>query len=146
MTASIDIDIGGTFTDCYVRTRRARGVVQGAHHRRTTSSQGMSRAIDDAAGRLGPRPDELLAETDIIRYSTTLAMNKLIERKGPRLGLITTEGLRGHAAGRPGAASGPTASRSSEQRNIAGADKPEPLIPKRAHRRRQGARRLRGAA
>ena len=36
--------------------------------------------------------DELLPAIDMIRYSTTIAMNRLIERSGPRLGLITTEG------------------------------------------------------
>ena len=43
-------------------------------------SQGMSRAIDDAADHLGLSKDALLSRAEILRYSTTLAMNKLIER------------------------------------------------------------------
>lgn len=93
MTAAIDIDIGGTFTDCYVSFRDRRVWCK----TRTTAfnlSVGMNEAIAEAAGRLGVEIDALLAETDIIRYSTTLAMNRLIERTGPRLGLLVTEGSR----------------------------------------------------
>ena len=34
-----------------------------------------------------------MSETKIIRYSTTLALNSLIQRKGLKIGLITTQGL-----------------------------------------------------
>jgi N-methylhydantoinase A/oxoprolinase/acetone carboxylase beta subunit len=36
----------------------------------------------------GSRVDELLQSTDYIRYSTTQGTNALVERKGPRLGLL----------------------------------------------------------
>ena len=128
MTASIEIDIGGTFTDCYVR-RGQREVWCKARTTPFDLAQGMSRAIDDAAGRLALSTDGLLADTDIIRYSTTLAMNKLIERKGPRLGLILTEGFEDTMlVGR--ASQWSDGIPFKEQRNIAGADKPQPLIPR----------------
>jgi N-methylhydantoinase A/oxoprolinase/acetone carboxylase beta subunit len=128
VTASIEIDIGGTFTDCYVRSDD-REVWCKARTTPFDLAQGMSRAIDDAAGRLGLSTGGLLADTDIIRYSTTLAMNKLIERKGPRLGLIVTEGFEDTVlVGR--ASQWSDGIPFKEQRNIAGADKPEPLIPR----------------
>ncbi len=128
MSASIEIDIGGTFTDCYVRSDE-REVWCKARTTPFDLSQGMSRAIDDAAGRLGLSTDGLLADAEIIRYSTTLAMNKLIERKGPRLGLIITEGFEDTVlVGR--ASQWSDGIPFKEQRNIAGADKPEPLIPR----------------
>jgi N-methylhydantoinase A/oxoprolinase/acetone carboxylase beta subunit len=128
MRASIEIDIGGTFTDCYVRSDE-REVWCKARTTPFDLSQGMSRAIDDAAARLGLSTDGLLAGTDIIRYSTTLAMNKLIERKGPRLGLIITEGFEDTVlVGR--ASQWSDGIPFKEQRNIAGADKPLPLIPR----------------
>ena len=89
----------------------------------------MGQAIEQAAQRMELDAGELLEQTEIIRYSTTLAMNKLIERKGPKLGLIATEGfedtlLIGRASqwsdGIP----------FKEQRNIARVVKPKPLIPK----------------
>ncbi len=128
MSASIEIDIGGTFTDCYVR-QEEREVWCKARTTPFDLSQGMSRAIDDAAQRLGLSTDGLLGDTEIIRYSTTLAMNKLIERKGPRLGLIMTEGFEDTVLiGR--ASQWSDGIPFKEQRNIAGADKPVPLIPK----------------
>ncbi len=128
MSAAIEIDIGGTFTDCYVRQAQ-REVWCKARTTPFDLSQGMSQAIDDAAQRLGLSTDGLLADTEIIRYSTTLAMNKLIERKGPRLGLIMTEGFEDTVLiGR--ASQWSDGIPFKEQRNIAGADKPEPLIPK----------------
>jgi N-methylhydantoinase A/oxoprolinase/acetone carboxylase beta subunit len=128
MNSSIEIDIGGTFTDCYVRLDD-REVWCKARTTPFDLSQGMSRAIDDAAQRLGLSTTELVSETEILRYSTTLAMNNLIERKGPRLGLIMTEGFEDTVlVGR--ASQWSDGIPFKEQRNIAGADKPLPLIPK----------------
>src|SRR5690606_11801698 len=36
---------------------------------------------------------KLLAETDYIRYSTTAGTNAIVQKKGPRLGLILREGV-----------------------------------------------------
>jgi N-methylhydantoinase A/acetophenone carboxylase len=73
--------------------------------------------------------EELLPAIDMIRYSTTIAMNRLIEKKGPRLGLITTEGhedviLIGRGA------QWIDGTRVAERRNLAVQKKPEPLIPR----------------
>ncbi len=128
MTSSVEIDIGGTFTDCYVRLDD-REVWCKARTTPFDLSQGLSRAIADAAERLGLTASELVSRAEILRYSTTLAMNKLIERKGPRLGLIMTEGFEDTVLiGR--ASQWSDGIPFKEQRNIAGADKPHPLIPK----------------
>ena len=128
MSASIEIDIGGTFTDCYARLDADETWCKA----RTTPfdlSQGMGHAIDEAAKRLGIETEDLLGRTDLIRYSTTLAMNKLIEQKGPKLGLITTEGFEDTLLiGRGSQWSDGIPFK--EQRNIAGSEKPTPLIPK----------------
>ena len=102
MSATIDVDIGGTFTDCYVTYD---GTPVWCKTRTTTYdlSVGMNETIEDAATRLGITTETLLAAARIIRYSTTLAMNRLIERKGPKLGLLITEGFEDttHRAGEP---------------------------------------------
>lgn len=128
MKGSIDIDIGGTFTDCYVTYDGQRVWCKA----RTTTydlSVGMNEAIVEAASRLGLDMATLLADTEIIRYSTTLAMNRLIERKGPKLGLLVTEGFEDTtligkgtqwADGLP----------NKYQKNLARIDRPEALIPK----------------
>jgi N-methylhydantoinase A/oxoprolinase/acetone carboxylase beta subunit len=128
MSSSVEIDIGGTFTDCYVRLED-REVWCKARTTPFDLSQGMSRVIDDAADHLAMSKDELLSRAEILRYSTTLAMNKLIERKGPRLGLIMTEGFEDTVlVGRASQWSDGIPFKA--QRNIAGADKPTPIIPK----------------
>jgi N-methylhydantoinase A/acetophenone carboxylase len=128
VSSSVEIDIGGTFTDCYVRLED-REVWCKARTTPFDLSQGMSRAIDDAADHLGLSKDTLLSRAEILRYSTTLAMNKLIERKGPRLGLIMTEGFEDTVLiGRASQWSDGISFKA--QRNIAGADKPAPIIPK----------------
>lgn len=91
-TTAIDIDIGGTFTDCYI----ARGDVNVWCKARTTAydlSVCTLQAIEEGAGKLDLSLDALLAETSIVRYSSTLAMNKLIQRDGPRVAVITTHGF-----------------------------------------------------
>jgi N-methylhydantoinase A/oxoprolinase/acetone carboxylase beta subunit len=91
-TTAIDIDIGGTFTDCYI----ARGDVNVWCKARTTAydlSICTLQAIEEGAGKLDLSLDQLLAETSIVRYSSTLAMNKLIQRDGPKVAVITTRGF-----------------------------------------------------
>ncbi|MBJ3778511.1 hydantoinase/oxoprolinase family protein [Acuticoccus mangrovi] len=127
--SSIEIDIGGTFTDCYVTSRDGRTTWCKVRTTPHDLGLGLSRAIDEAAQRLDTSGDALLEETSIVRYSTTVALNKLIERSGPKLAYITTSGfddtlLIGRASqwsdGLP----------FKEQRNVARVNKPVPLIPK----------------
>ena len=87
----VNLDIGGTFTDAYV-------VVDGEHvtgKSLTTHADladGLLAAVSDAAGKTGRTLDDVLRSTDLLRYSTTVGTNALIERIGPRVGLITTAG------------------------------------------------------
>ncbi|MGV0848873.1 hydantoinase/oxoprolinase family protein [Mycolicibacterium phlei] len=89
----INVDIGGTFTDCVATgdwpdgPRTAKALT--THH---DLAIGFFRAIEGIASAAGRGVDDLLAHTDTIRYATTLGTNALIERNGPRLGLLTTAG------------------------------------------------------
>ena len=88
---SVDIDVGGTFTDC-VLTLDGRRVIGKAPTTPYDLSVGFMNAIEEVAAEAGLEVEELLPRLDVVRYSTTVAMNRLIERRGPRVGLITTEG------------------------------------------------------
>ena len=125
---SIDIDIGGTFTDCFI-TRNGEQVWCKTRTTAYDLSVCLMQAIEEGADRLDLEVEDLLAETEIIRYSTILAMNKLIERVGPKLALITTHGFEDTifigrcsqwADGIP----------FKFARNIARIQRPEPLIDK----------------
>ena len=92
----IGIDVGGTFTDLVAIDDAGDGDArQGADRRRTTRRVGVLDGLT-AAGR---RPSASTAprcsrQTDRIVHGTTVATNALLERKGARLGLLTTEGHR----------------------------------------------------
>ena len=89
-TLRVGVDIGGTFTDIVVLS--ADGAI---HTKKVSSSVGdYARAIVDGL-------TELFAETGLsggaieeIRHGTTVASNAILEHKGARVGLITTEGFR----------------------------------------------------
>lgn len=80
-------------------------------------------------GRKQRDEEEILAQVESVRYGTTLGTNALIERTGPRLGLITTAGFEDATIiGRSRQyADGLTP---LEQANVSGADRPRPLIPR----------------
>jgi N-methylhydantoinase A/oxoprolinase/acetone carboxylase beta subunit len=128
MKATIDIDIGGTFTDCHV-TYDGRRIWCKTRTTAYDLSIAMNEAIAEAASRLDLDVGRLLADAEIMRYSTTLAMNRLIERKGPKLGLLLTEGVEDTTLigrGTQWADGVPI----KYQRNLARIQRPVPLIPK----------------
>lgn len=123
----VSVDIGGTFTDCFVAWDE--------HHvqaKALTTHQnlaiGFNEALDIACAELDVSRDTLLAGLDSVRYATTLGTNALIERRGPRVGLLITEGFnstvplargRGYAEGLSHA----------QQMDVPNAQRPEPLVP-----------------
>ena len=125
---SIDIDVGGTFTDL-VLNYAGRTLVKKVPTTPYDLSVCFSKVIEEGASALGLKMDELLPSIDMIRYSTTIAMNRLIERKGPRLGLITTEGHEDVVLIGRGA-QWIDGTRVAERRNLAVQRKPDPLIPR----------------
>ena len=126
--ATINVDIGGTFTDCFI-TYGDRMVFGKAPTTSYDLSRGFMQALRETVVSLGISLEDLLESTDMVRYSTTLAVNRLIERKGPRLGLFTTEDFEDTlSAGRGG--SWGDGIPISEMRNLPRMKKPEPVIPR----------------
>jgi len=125
---SIDIDVGGTFTDL-VLNFNGKALIKKVPTTPYDLSVCFSRVIEEGAAALGLQIEELLPAVDMIRYSTTIAMNRLIERKGPRLALITTEGHEDVVLIGRGA-QWIDGTRVQERRNLAIQSKPEPLIPR----------------
>ncbi|MCA0948061.1 hydantoinase B/oxoprolinase family protein [Salipiger pacificus] len=85
------IDIGGTFTDFILLDEQAAEIR--LHKRLTTPedpSLGALGGLDDLMGLAGITIPEL----DEIVHGTTLVTNAVIERKGAKLGMITTAGFR----------------------------------------------------
>ena len=125
---AIDLDIGGTFTDCYVSYEGGYTIGKSSTTKYDVSV-GALRAIEASGESLGLQLDELLEECVSVSYSTTISLNTLIERTGPKLGLITTEGFEDVTLiGR--ARSWVDGKQPEEIRNKAKAQKPVPIIPR----------------
>lgn len=90
-THYVSIDTGGTFTDGYVSYPDGSTTVKvpTTDHDLTICFRN---CIDKAAEKLERSTEELLVDTDVIRFSTTIGTNTIIERSGPQIGLIVTEG------------------------------------------------------
>jgi N-methylhydantoinase A len=83
----IGIDIGGTFTDL-VALDEATGTLVDTKALSTPHDLllGILRCVDQAGARL--------SDCRLVIHGTTIGINALMERKGARTGLITTEGFR----------------------------------------------------
>ena len=95
---SIDIDVGGTFTDFVLTLDGARTIAKAPTTPYDLSVCFMN-AIEEGAAEAGLTLEELLPRIDVVRYSTTVAMNRLIERRGPRVGAGHLPGRRRHRSG-----------------------------------------------
>src|SRR4051794_31325253 len=90
----IGIDVGGTFTDLVAIDEGGATVLAKVVSTPQDPSVGVLDGLAQLAERLGLGVDALLGQTDRIVHGTTVATNALLERKGARLGLLTTEGHR----------------------------------------------------
>ena len=93
MGFTINIDIGGTFTDFFAEND------EGAQVTKTPSthydlSVGFMKGIKDLSRKFGVGMKAFLGNTDMVRYCTTVGTNALIERTGPnKRGLFLSSGV-----------------------------------------------------
>jgi N-methylhydantoinase A len=90
----IGIDVGGTFTDLAAVDETGRVVIAKCASTPRDQSEGLVEGLRLLAAECGTDLDGLLAATERIVHGTTVATNALLERKGARVGLLTTEGHR----------------------------------------------------
>src|SRR6201992_244822 len=91
---TIRIDVGGTFTDLVAIDAAGRTVFAKSLSTPLDQSIGVMAGLDELARRLGHSRAEMLAQTQRLVHGTTVATNALLERRGARVALITTEGHR----------------------------------------------------
>ena len=90
----IGVDVGGTFTDLVAVDDEGRVVIAKSTSTPEDPSIGVMDGIGLVAADLGTGVRSLLASTDLIVHGTTVATNALLERKGARVGMLTTQGHR----------------------------------------------------
>ena len=83
MGASVGVDVGGTFTDL-VAVVDGELVTAKVPSVRGSEARGIAAALR-ASG---------VGEVDVLAHGTTIATNALLERRGARTALVTTEGFR----------------------------------------------------
>ena len=125
---TIDVDVGGTFTDMVMTLD---GVTSNRKVQTTPYdlSVGFMQVIEEAAAEAGMTLTELVSQIDTVRYSTTVAMNRLLERSGPRVVLITTEGHEDATLIGKGA-QWIDGTRLDERRALPHQHKPVPIVPR----------------
>ncbi len=87
--ARLAVDIGGTFTDLALEHGPHR-----ASLKLLTTSAEPERGVLEGVARILHESALQPADIDIVVHGTTLATNAIIERKGARTALITTQGFR----------------------------------------------------
>jgi N-methylhydantoinase A len=126
----VGVDIGGTFTDCVVIDEGGAVVTAKAPSTPDDFARGMIDAIERAAERIGIASDALYPEIALLSHGTTVGTNAIVQKRGAKIGLITTKGhndvihiMRG--------------SRGVQGRDVRlvvhfpESQKPEPIVPKR---------------
>lgn len=126
----VGVDIGGTFTDCVVITSKGELLAAKSPSTPPAFANGMLNAMGLVAERLGLGFEEFCGRIKLLTHGTTVGTNTLIQRRGSKVGLITTKGhediihiMRG--------------SRGIDSRNLnqlvhfPESQKPVPIVPKR---------------
>ncbi|MDC1427821.1 hydantoinase/oxoprolinase family protein [Rhodospirillaceae bacterium] len=91
---TIGIDVGGTFTDIVAVADEGTVLFSKAPSTPADPSIGVMDAIARLSFELQTDSASLLAKTERIVHGTTVATNALLERKGAKIGLLTTLGHR----------------------------------------------------
>jgi N-methylhydantoinase A len=117
----IGIDVGGTFTDLVAVDDAGRVVLAKSASTPADPSVGVMDGLGLLAEALGLGLRGLLRATQRIVHGTTVATNALLERRGARVGLLTTEGHRDVIEMREGL---------KDERYNLRMPAPEPLVPR----------------
>lgn len=90
----IGVDVGGTFTDLVLTDSAAATRVVKAPSVPADPSQGVLSALRRLADTLECDVRDILKDCVLFVHGSTIATNTMLEGKGARVGLLTTEGFR----------------------------------------------------
>lgn len=91
MSYMIGVDVGGTFTDLSVFNTDTKQIF---NHKLSSTPGDPSRAIVQGIQQVLQLLDAAPGQISYLAHGTTVATNALIEKKGSRVGVITTQGLK----------------------------------------------------
>ncbi|HET6196274.1 MAG TPA: hydantoinase/oxoprolinase family protein, partial [Acetobacteraceae bacterium] len=90
----IGVDVGGTFTDMVLRDSAGSVRIFKAPSVPTDPSEGVLGVLRLAAQQLDMPLTQLLRSCALFVHGSTVATNTILEKKGARVGMLTTEGFR----------------------------------------------------
>ena len=91
---TIGIDVGGTYTDLVAIDEKGKVVFGKSPSTPADQSIGVMAGLEELARRLRFSRADMLAATDRVVHGTTVATNALLEQKGAKVALLTTDGHR----------------------------------------------------
>jgi N-methylhydantoinase A len=94
MGLRLGVDIGGTFTDFIVADDEGVRLLWKEDSRPDEPVAAIMAGLRNIADQLGRTLEQLLGEVEQFVHGTTIATNAIIQRRGPRLGLVCTDGFR----------------------------------------------------
>ena len=92
MSYLVGIDIGGTFTDCAIVDRAGKLLTTKVPSTPGDFSRGMMDALGAGAQALGLELGRFCRDIAFLSHGTTVGTNTIIQKKGARVGLVTTKG------------------------------------------------------
>src|SRR5258706_7897461 len=92
MSYLVGIDIGGTFTDCAIVDRAGKLLTTKVPSTPPDFARGMMDALGAGAEQLGLSMDRFCREIAFLSHGTTVGTNTIIQKRGAKVGLITTKG------------------------------------------------------
>ena len=130
MATRIGVDIGGTFTDLVYYDEASGETVEG---KVLTVPNAPEEGVVEAVRKHVPKA--VIENAEFFLHGTTVGLNALLERRGAKVGLLTTDGFRDVLEIRRGDR--------AEMYNLFW-KQPEPLVPRHRRARRDRARQCRG--
>src|ERR1043165_6452211 len=92
MSYLVGIDIGGTFTDCAIVDAAGNLLTTKVPSTPPDFARGMMDALGAGASALGTTLDRFCREIAFLSHGTTVGTNTIIQKRGAKVGLITTRG------------------------------------------------------
>ena len=92
MSYLVGIDIGGTFTDCAIVDAAGKLLTTKVPSTPPDFARGMMDALDAGAQALGIGLDQFCRDIAFLSHGTTVGTNTIIQKRGAKVGLITTRG------------------------------------------------------
>ena len=126
----VGVDIGGTFTDCVVITEKGSVVTTKSPSTPPHFADGMVSALELASKELDLKFSDFCEKISVLTHGTTVGTNALIQRRGAKVGLITT---KGHEDAIPimRGSRGVTSRNLNQVVHFPESQKPVPIVPKK---------------